>query len=647
MFNNWKIKTRLLLVTLITLICFVSIIGWFYNRISNSLYQERRAKTADIVESAMGVLQYYANLAKSNQMTVAEAQKQAKETLRQCRYGRDKNYIWINDLHNITVMNPVKTDWEGIDKSDWQDANGKKMFPAFYDAVQKDGHGYVDYMWPKPGETKPSPKISYVSLFPEWGWIVGTGIYIDDMDADLAGIRRNIALIILPLLAIFIVRLLMISGSLSKTIDNIVKMMQEMAKGHLSTRLNLKNREDEMGVLASAMNQFADNLQKNVISNIQQISEGNVDIKPAIIDDSDEIGPALNKMVETIASMSDEIQICCVAASEGNLSIRANTTPYRGEYRKIISGFNETLENMMGPVNEAADVLVRVAGKDMTARIKGDYKGDHAKIKESLNMAVENLEKALQQVAIGAQQVASASVQLSAGGQLLSQGTSQQASSLEEVSSSLQEMSSMTRQNAINAREAKSIAEDARSSANRGVNSMERMSSAISRIKTSSDATAKIVKTIDEIAFQTNLLALNAAVEAARAGDAGKGFAVVAEEVRNLAMRSAEAARNTSGLIEEAVKNSENGVAINSEVLINFHDISSKADKVSQVVAEIAEASDQQDQGINQVSKAVEQLNQLTQQNAANAEESASAAEEMSSQSDAMRSMVAGFKLGV
>jgi methyl-accepting chemotaxis protein len=205
----------------------------------------------------------------------------------------------------------------------------------------------------------------------------------------------------------------------------------------------------------------------------------------------------------------------------------------------------------------------------------------------------------------------------------------------------------MTKQNALNAREAKGVAEQARGSADKGVESMNRMSSAINKIKTSSDSTAKIVKTIDEIAFQTNLLALNAAVEAARAGDAGRGFAVVAEEVRNLAMRSAEAAKNTASLIEEAVKNSENGVNINAEVSKNFQEITERTNKVSQVVAEIAAASDQQDQGISQVNKAVEQLNQLTQQNAANAEESASAAEEMSSQSEEMRSMVAGFNLTV
>jgi methyl-accepting chemotaxis protein len=423
-----------------------------------------------------------------------------------------------------------------------------------------------------------------------------------------------------------------------------VIMMQELSKGHLSSRLKMK-RMDEVGDLSRAMDEFADYLQKNVIFNMQQISDGDINVNSAIIDDKDEIGPALNKMTDTIRELVMEMNSLTQSAMEGKLDLRGNTEAFRGAYQDIVRGVNYTLDAVIGPMNEASDGLEKIANKDMTARMKGDYKGDHARIKESFNMAVETLDKALQQVAIGADQVASASVQVSTGGQSLSQGASEQASSLEEVSSSLQEMSSMTKQNTLHAREANGVAVAARESADKGVESMSRMSSAINQIKTSSDATARIVKTIDEIAFQTNLLALNAAVEAARAGDAGKGFAVVAEEVRNLAMRSAEAAKNTANLIEEAVKNSENGVVINSEVLTNFKDITEKINKVSQVVAEIAAASEQQDTGITQVNKAVEQMNMLTQQNAANAEESASAAEEMSSQSEEMRSMVAGFRL--
>jgi methyl-accepting chemotaxis protein len=437
---------------------------------------------------------------------------------------------------------------------------------------------------------------------------------------------------------------IMLTQSITKPLKKISLMMQEIEKGHLSNRLNMK-RKDEIGSLSRSMDKFSDNLQQNIVFNMQQISEGNIDVAPPITDDQDEIGPALNKMINAIGSMSDEITRCYTAALEGDLLHRADVTPYHGKYQKIVQGFNDTLDTIMGPVNAATKIFIEIAHKDMTARMTGDYKGGYAKIKESLNLFVVCLDKALRQVAIGADQVASASLQVSTGGQSLSQGASEQASSLEEVSSSLQEMSSMTKQNTLNAKEAKGVADQARSSADKGVESMNRMSSAINQIKSSSAATAKIVKTIDEIAFQTNLLALNAAVEAARAGDAGRGFAVVAEEVRNLAMRSAEAAKNTANLIEEAVKNSENGVAINAEVLNNFQEIAEKTNKVSQVVAEIAAASDQQDQGISQLNKAVEQLNQLTQQNAANAEESASAAEEMSSQSEEMRSMVAGFKL--
>ena len=447
--------------------------------------------------------------------------------------------------------------------------------------------------------------------------------------------------------AIFLVACgIFFNRSLTKPLKRALVMMREMERGHLSRRLYM-DRKDEIGDLTHAMDTFADNLQNNVVSVMQQISEGNVDIAPPVIDDEDEIGPALQKMTDTIKNLVNEMNVLTQTAMEGQLDVRGNEEAFSGAYKDIVHGVNRTLDELIVPVVEASDALEKLADKDMTARMIGEYKGDHAKIKESLNMAVENLDKALQHVAIGADQVAAASVEVSSGGQSLSQGASEQASSLEEVSSSLQEMSSMTKQNAINAREAKGVAEEARGSSEKGVESMNRMSSAINKIKTSSDATAKIVKTIDEIAFQTNLLALNAAVEAARAGDAGKGFAVVAEEVRNLAMRSAEAAKNTANLIEEAVKNSENGVSINSEVLKNFQEITEKINKVSQVVAEIAAASEQQDQGISQVNKAVEQMNQLTQQNAANAEESASAAEEMSSQSEEMRSMVAGFRLSM
>ena len=240
----------------------------------------------------------------------------------------------------------------------------------------------------------------------------------------------------------------------------------------------------------------------------------------------------------------------------------------------------------------------------------------------------------------GAEQTSSASGQVSSASQSLAQGASEAAAAVEETTSSIEEMSSMVKQNAGNADEAKTLADAARGAADKGSQAMTRMSGAIDDIKASSDQTAKIIKTIDEIAFQTNLLALNAAVEAARAGEAGKGFAVVAEEVRNLAQRSAQAARDTADLIEGSAKNADNGVAISKEVGTSLEEIADGSGKVNELVAEIAAACNEQAQGITQINQAVGQMDQVTQSNAANAEESASAAEELSAQAEELTNMV-------
>ena len=240
----------------------------------------------------------------------------------------------------------------------------------------------------------------------------------------------------------------------------------------------------------------------------------------------------------------------------------------------------------------------------------------------------------------GAEQTSSAAGQVSSASQSLAQGASEQAAAIEETTSSVEEMASMTKQNAGNATQAKTLAETASTSAQKGGDAMDQMVVAIDDIKKSSDDTAKIIKTIDEIAFQTNLLALNAAVEAARAGEAGKGFAVVAEEVRNLAQRSAEAAKNTANMIEQSIKKADAGVQISREATKTFSEIAEGIRKVNELMGEIAAASNEQSQGIEQINTAVSQMDQVTQQNAANAEESASASEELSAQAEELHGMV-------
>ncbi len=247
------------------------------------------------------------------------------------------------------------------------------------------------------------------------------------------------------------------------------------------------------------------------------------------------------------------------------------------------------------------------------------------------------IKNAVEQMEESANQIASASSQVSSASQSLAEGSSEQASAIEETSSSLEEMASMTKQNAGNAVQADSLMKEANAVVQKANASMETLTSSMKEISAASEETSKIIRTIDEIAFQTNLLALNAAVEAARAGEAGAGFAVVAEEVRNLAMRSADAAKNTSVLIEGTVNKIKYGSDLVATTNEAFSEVAVSSSKVGELVGEIAAASQEQAQGIDQINKAVAEMDKVTQQTAANAEESASASEEMNAQAEQMK----------
>jgi methyl-accepting chemotaxis protein len=390
-----------------------------------------------------------------------------------------------------------------------------------------------------------------------------------------------------------------LARGISKPLASAVHMLRELQNGHLSERLRM-DRGDEIGMMAKTMDTFADELQNIVVATMKQIAEGNLSANLPIHDPQDEITPAL---MNTISAL-----------------------------RGLI-------------IEDGGRVLQAAADKDLTLRLQKEYKGEYARMKENINQVVNSLDNAMSQVGEAVSQVSSASGEISQGAQSLAESSNEQASSLEEVSSSLEEISSMTKQNADNSTQAKHLVGEAGTSINEANEAMKRMGGAIQQIKVSSDNTAKILKTIDDIAFQTNLLALNAAVEAARAGEAGKGFAVVAEEVRNLAMRSAEAAKSTAEMIEESVRNADSGVKITEDVAKALDKTVEKSSKVSGLIAEIAAASNEQSLGIEQVNGAVAHMNQSTQSNAANSEESASAAEELSSQAAELANLVGTFKL--
>lgn len=462
-----SLMSKILFLGFFLIVSFIGVLFLMYPKFKSTLFEAKRAKTRQLVETAWGVLDFYDKQVKSGTLKKEDAQNIAKSAIKNLRYEKT-DYFWINDSTPRMIMHPIKAEMDGQDLSEYKDPLGKKLFVEMASVCRSRNEGFVDYLWAKPGFSKPVPKISYVKLFPEWDWIIGSGIYIDDVQKEIRNILTLFLIVSAGLFVVTILSLFFMARSVSLPIIRI---------------------------------------SKNLNANGQQTAQ---------------------------------------AASE-----------------------------------------------------------------------------------------------VSSAAQQISQGATEQAASLEETSSSLDEMNSMTTQTADNAAKANQLAQEARQSAEEGDKAMSQMQEAMGAINNSSSSISKIIKTIEEIAFQTNLLALNAAVEAARAGEHGKGFAVVAEEVRNLAKRSAEAAKNTASMIEDNIQKTKFGVDNAKKVDDILGKMLDNSKKVANIVSEIAAASKEQANGIHQMSSTVNQINQVTQQNASVAEQSAASAEELTAQAEMLRGMVA------
>lgn len=425
-------------------------------------------------------------------------------------------------------------------------------------------------------------------------------------------------------------------------IDKLVQQTNELLTHYSETIIDEEERA------------LYDNLMNSLVT-YREVRDGNIDLIKE--QRYDEALFSLNEVTDARIKVDEELQkLIDYKTNNSTETVKSNAESFRKETITMITviGVGMTLAIILGlvvanlmskPLNKLVQVADKIADGDLDVTIDivskdeiGMLAKSFSKMADNLNEVMSNINSAAEQVATGSKQISDSSIDLAGG-------TTEQASSIQQLTASMQQIASQTELNAQNANQANELARNAKLNATQGNEQMREMLKAMEEINESSGNISKIIKVIDEIAFQTNILALNAAVEAARAGQHGQGFAVVAEEVRNLAARSANAAKETTALIEGTIVKTEGGTKIARETAEALREIVEGIEEVAHLVEDIAVASNEQAAGIEQINQGIVQISEVVQHNSATSEESAAASEELSSQAELLKEMVNKFKL--
>ncbi|MBD9487608.1 methyl-accepting chemotaxis protein [Ensifer sp. ENS11] len=558
----------------------------------DKLVGERKAMLSAMNENAIAVFDAYHKQEVAGTLSREDAQKRALEAIKAMRY-QGSGYFWINDMHPTMIMHPIKPELDGRDLSANKDPNGKHLFVEFVKTVEKSGQGFVDYYWPKPGADEPVLKYSHLAGFRPWGWVVGTGVYSDDLTAMFRERAWQVAGILLAAALAIVMAALAIVRSVVKPVEKLKASMRSIADEDLSSEVPETDRGDEIGQMAKVLVVLRDSVRERLELRFRE------------------------------AEQQDRL----ASERRGNEQRQRATADAQAD--------------AMETVGAALELL---ASGDLTAEI-GDIAPEYGKLRQDFNTAVAALRDVIGSISHSTEIVTASAGDISEAANNLSRRTEQQAAALEETAAALDEITSTVRHSSDRANEARNMVDETRASAAKSGGIVRNAIDAMGRIETSSSRISQIIGVIDEIAFQTNLLALNAGVEAARAGEAGRGFAVVAQEVRELAQRSAGAAKEIKALIGTSVREVGAGVELVRSTGDALTEIEALVNRVNEQVALIATAAREQATGLAEVNTAVNSMDQMTQQNAAMVEETTAASQTLAAESRELKMLLTKFRL--
>ncbi|MFC4727300.1 methyl-accepting chemotaxis protein [Coralloluteibacterium thermophilus] len=657
------------------------------------LRDSREAVLRTEVEMALGAIAHYAARAEAGELSEEEAQAAALATLETMRANDDVDYFFVHDMRPTLLMHPFRKDLVGRDVGDVVSPDGVAVYREQV-AVARAGGGHVDFAWEKPGHDAPVQKMSYAAAYAPWNWVVATGIYMDDVQAQAlvftaimtaAGGFVVISVfvlcwiigsaIVVPMRAATeaadavaagrldqpiaagardeVGRLLGAMRRMQSTLQDYSRAQLEMGRrheageiGHRIDAAAFRGAYGEMAANTNALVAAHISVMMQLVALIEQYGRGDLSQDmPQLPGEKARVTEAMQATKAALTGIQDEILMLSAAAARGDFSARGDEAKYQHAFREMVAALNRLMQEADAGLSDVGRIMGALAEGDLTQRVEREYQGAFGRLAADANRTVEQLTGIVRGIKDSVETINTASGEIASGNADLSSRTEQQAASLEETASSMEELTSTVRQNAENARQANQLAVGAGDVAEAGGRVVDEVVTTMGAISESSKRIADIIGVIDGIAFQTNILALNAAVEAARAGEQGRGFAVVASEVRALAQRSADAAKEIKTLIEDSAEKVELGSSLVHRAGTTMGEIVTSVKRVTDIMGEITAASAEQSSGIDQVNRTVMQLDETTQQNAALVEEASAAARSLEVQAGELAQAVAVFRL--